>query len=231
MSDRHIVTRWRRTVLEDGRLEEWKRCRPTMLGRLTGADYLSLVALFFAWGATLLLLGGEPNWGIVVLFGAFLFDKLDGYWARRTGESSAFGREIDSFIDVFAYLVSGAVLFHLAISPHPLASLVVGFAILSFGGLRLVRHNDEGFETDGDTSYYRGITVVHVNLVVLGGYFLAAFTDPWTGWLTGAAVVLAAPLMVSDYRSPKTDGAHAVVGILALVAVGLCLVLEYGGTL
>ena len=37
-----------------------------LLGRLTGADYLSLVALFFAWTSALLLLGGTVHLGIIV---------------------------------------------------------------------------------------------------------------------------------------------------------------------
>jgi CDP-diacylglycerol--serine O-phosphatidyltransferase len=228
MSDRHLLAGRRPTLLENSRLDEWQQLRPTMLGRLTGADHLSLVALFFAWSSAILLVQGEPNWGIVVLFGAYLFDKLDGYWARRTGRSSAFGRAIDSFIDTFAYLASGALLFHVAVSPHWIASVVVGFVILCFGGLRLVRHTDEGFDTDGDVSYYHGITVVHVNVVVLGTYFLTTLT-PWNGWASALVIAAVCPLMVSDYRSPKTVGAHVLVGLLGLVAVGLCLVLEYGG--
>ena len=37
-----------------------------LLGRLTGADYLSLVALFFAWTSAVLLLGGTVHLGIIV---------------------------------------------------------------------------------------------------------------------------------------------------------------------
>lgn len=136
-----------------------------LLGRLTGADYLSLIALFFAWSSTVLLLQEAIHLGILVMFGAFLFDKLDGYYARKHGVASPFGRQIDSFIDVFAYLVTGALLYHVALSPSPWMTVLIGFAILTFGGLRLVRHTDEGFgETDG-TSYYVGWTVVHVNFV------------------------------------------------------------------
>lgn len=86
-----------------------------LLGRLTGADYISLVALLFAWTSAVLLLHGELDRGIVVMFGAFLFDKLDGYYARRRGLSSPFGRQVDSFIDVFAYLVTGAIIYHVSV--------------------------------------------------------------------------------------------------------------------
>jgi CDP-diacylglycerol--serine O-phosphatidyltransferase len=59
-------------------------------------------------------------------------------------------------------------------APNDVASLVVGFLLLAFGGLRLIRHSSEGFGSDGETSYYHGTTVVHTNLVVVANYFLVA---------------------------------------------------------
>ena len=66
-----------------------------LLNRLTGADYLSLVALFFAWSSALLLLQGDIHHGVLAMAGAFCFDKLDGYYARSRGVSSSFGRQVD----------------------------------------------------------------------------------------------------------------------------------------
>jgi len=200
-----------------------------LLDRLTGADYLSLVALLFAWTSAICLLRGRVNAGILVMFGAFVFDKLDGYWARRQGISSPFGRQVDSFIDVFAYLVTGALVYHVALSPTPWMSVVVGFAILAFGGLRLVRHADEGFGAEGEDSYYLGWTVVHVNFVVLLNYYLAAFVPAWNGWLAAVPIVLACPVMVSGYRCYKTTAGHALAAGAALLAAGASLWLEVVG--
>jgi CDP-diacylglycerol--serine O-phosphatidyltransferase len=192
-----------------------------LLGRLTGADYLSLVALFFAWASAVLLLQGTVHSGILAMFGAFLFDKLDGYYARKRGISSPFGRRVDSFIDVFAYLVTGALLYHVALSPTPWLTLVVGFALLTFGGLRLVRHADDGFgETDG-TSYYVGWTVVHVNFVVLVTFYLVRFVPGFDGWVAAVPILLACPLMVSGYKSYKTTAGHALAAAFVLVALSL----------
>ncbi|MFC6726678.1 CDP-alcohol phosphatidyltransferase family protein [Halobium palmae] len=196
--------------------------------RLTPADYVSLVALFFAWVSALLFLSGEPNWAVVAMFGGFCFDKLDGWVARSLGVASAFGRGIDSFIDVFVYLVSAALLFHYALSPHLLVSAVVGFLVIALGGLRLVRHTAEGFGEDDGGSYYHGMTVVHTNVVVVGNYLLAGFVG-WPWWAAAATVVAVCPLMVSDYKAYKTDGTHMLAPVPALVAAALCLVLEYGG--
>ena len=202
--------------------------RTTLVSALTGADYLSLVALFVAWVSTLLFLSNEPNWAILTMFVAFLFDKLDGYWARRTGTTSAFGRQIDSFIDIFAYLVTGALLFHLELAPNVVASAVVGFAILAFGGLRLVRHNSEGFESHDTVSYYHGTTVVHTSAVVLANYVAIHLLGFWSGWLATALVLLSTPLMISEYRAPKTVTAHVLLGVLTVGIGGVCLGLEFG---
>jgi CDP-diacylglycerol--serine O-phosphatidyltransferase len=202
--------------------------RTNVLRALTGADYLSLAALLVAWVAALLCLSGEPNLAILTMFGAFGFDKLDGWWARRQGTASKFGRQIDSFIDIFAYLVTGALLFHYELAPNEVVSAVVGFVILAFGGLRLVRHNAEGFDAREGTSYYHGTTVVHTNGVVLVNYALVETVAWWNGWLAAASVLVAAPLMISAYRAPKTVRAHVVLGV-AMAAIGaVCLGLEFG---
>lgn len=199
-----------------------------MVSRLGVADWLSLAALFWAWVGAVLFVQNEPNWGVVAVLVGFAFDKLDGYYAREHGSPSAFGRRIDSFIDIFTYLVSAALLYHVVVSPHPVASAVVGFVVIMFGGLRLIRHNDEGFFDEEGTSYYRGTTVVHTHAVVLANYFLFQFVPQWNGWLAGLAIVAVCPLMTSDYRAYKTDAAHAAVGVGGVVTIALCLALEFG---
>ncbi|WP_267639728.1 CDP-alcohol phosphatidyltransferase family protein [Haloarchaeobius amylolyticus] len=214
-----------------------------ILYRLTVADYVSLVALFFAWTASLLFLSGESNYAVVVMFVAFLFDKLDGYLARRLDVTSSLGRQVDSFIDIFVYLVTAALLFYYELAPRLVlgaegeilriaTSAVVGFCVLAFGGLRLIRHNNEGFiEDDTGTSHYHGITVVHVNAVVVLNYLLVLSVAPlglWNGWAAAATTMVVCPLMVSDYRSPKTEFVHWVVGAACVVVSAAVLWVEFG---
>ncbi|MFC6975990.1 CDP-alcohol phosphatidyltransferase family protein [Halomicroarcula sp. GCM10025709] len=202
--------------------------RTNVFRQLTGADYISLAALLVGWGSALLLVRGEPNLALLAMFGAFVLDKADGWYARRTGSSSPFGRQVDSFIDIFAYLVPAVLLYHTVLAPNDLASLIVGFLVFAFGGLRLVRHNSEGFGSDGGASYYHGTTVVHTNLVVVGTYFLWALVPVWNGWLAGLVVAAVCPLMVSDYKAYKTDVSHVLAALGAAVATALALALEFG---
>jgi CDP-diacylglycerol--serine O-phosphatidyltransferase len=205
-----------------------------MITRLNVADWLSLGALFCAWIGALLLVNGEPNWAIVAVMAGFVFDKLDGYYARRFDLDSSFGRQIDSFIDIFVYLVPAALLYHVAMAPGgvtgDVVSAVVGFTIIMFGGLRLVRHNDEGFvEDDADTAYYVGTTVVHTHLVVLVNYFLLALSAPlWNWWLAAASIVAVCPLMTSRYKAAKTSLGHALVGAFGAGTVALAMALQFG---
>lgn len=202
--------------------------RTDVVRQLMGADYISLGALFVAWTSALLLVRGEPNWALVVMFGAFGLDKLDGWYARYTGTASPFGRQVDSFIDVFVYLVTAALLYHVTLAPNVAVSAIVGFLVLAFGGLRLIRHNSEGFGADGAESYYHGTTVVHTNVVVIANYYLATFVGVWNGWFAALVIASICPLMVSDYKAYKTDISHVLVGLVALVAGGLALAIEFG---
>ncbi len=221
-----------RTAMRNVRRQVDRRKPPAdeefLLFSLGVADYISLVALFFGWTATLLVLSGEPNWALVTMLVGFGFDKLDGFYAREYGEPTVMGRHIDAFVDVFTYLVPAVAIYHVVLSPNTPLSVVVGFAVLAFGLLRLVRFASQGLDADGGTSYYRGITVVHLNVLVVGNYFLDAFVAQWNSWLAAATILLAAPLMISNYRSYKTVGSHTVAALLSLVVVGLALLLELG---
>lgn len=203
----------------------WEAERRNFLRELSVADWVSLVALLFGWGAALLLVSGQPNWGLLAMLAAFGFDKLDGAVARRLDVTSELGLRVDSYIDIFAYLVPAALLYDLTMAPNRYVSLGVGFLLLAFGGLRLIRHSTEGFGVDDGVAYYRGLTVVHANAVVVANYFLVVFVPSWNGWLAAATILPMGPAMIANYRSYKTDGSHLLAGVLALVAAGLCLVL------
>jgi CDP-diacylglycerol--serine O-phosphatidyltransferase len=202
--------------------------RTNVLAALTGADLVSLGALFLAWLSVLTFLRGPPTHAVLLMFGGYALDKADGAYARWRGVSSPFGRQIDSFIDVFVYLVTGALLFHYAVSPHPAASVVVGVLVLAFGGLRLVRHNAEGFGDEDGTSYYHGTTVVHTTLIVVTSYLLLQRIPFWNGWLAAVAVIVACPLMTSDYKSYKSPAGHARAAGAVLLAVILVTLIDLG---
>jgi CDP-diacylglycerol--serine O-phosphatidyltransferase len=57
--------------------------------------------------------------------------------------------------------------------------------------------------------------VVHTNLVVVANYFLVLFVGSWNGWVAGLLILAVGPLMVSNYKSYKTDIGHGLAACLA----------------
>ena len=172
--------------------------------KFTIADYYTLTGLLFAWYGIILLIEGSTNIAIVMVMIAFVFDLLDGFTARKISTESKFGRELDSYVDIIIYLVFSVLLFHLYLSPNLLVSIVVGFMILGFGGLRLIRFNSEGIKQQNGKDYYRGLTVVHILFLTLICYFLSQFTNYLIGYLPALLLIVVSPFMLSNYRSYKT---------------------------
>lgn len=80
---------------------------------------------------------------IQFIFGACIFDLLDGRVARMSGQESAFGREFDSLADVVSFglapalLLMDIVLFEL----RPTLAQILAFIYLLSGTMRLARFN------------------------------------------------------------------------------------------
>ena len=65
------------------------------------------------------------RYAVWFIFGAAVFDSLDGRLARLGGRESLFGAEFDSLADVVSFGVAPALLmFFLILSPHPRIALV-----------------------------------------------------------------------------------------------------------
>lgn len=196
------------------------------LKKLKLADYLTLTGLFFSWASILLLLNRQPNWSIVVIMMAFSFDLLDGFTARKFSQVSRFGRELDSYGDIFIYLVFSSLLFYFYLSPHQLIGLLIGFLILVFGGLRLIRFNHEGIRKDKELKYYRGMTVVHIMFLALICYFFKQLTNLWSDYFSVLILLAASLAMISNYKSYKVEN-YWLFGLVILSIIATSLILEY----
>jgi CDP-diacylglycerol--serine O-phosphatidyltransferase len=93
---------------------------------------------------------------------AMLVDMADGFLARRLGLESEFGKNLDSFCDVFAYLVLPEfILFQMGM--QDLVSACALFAFLTAGLLRL-SNNTTGTVTS-TPAVSRGLQVIWSQLV------------------------------------------------------------------
>ncbi len=80
---------------------------------------------------------------ILLIFGACIFDMLDGRLARLGGRESPFGREFDSLADVVSFGVAPALLaFKVVLIDLPEeAGWLIAFLYLLCGAMRLARFN------------------------------------------------------------------------------------------
>ena len=196
------------------------------LKKLRLVDRLTLTGLFLSWVSILLLLNGKPNWAIIVTMIAFLFDLLDGYVARKSDQVTKFGRELDSYGDIFIYLTFSSLLFYFYLAPNRFTGLVIGFFILMFGGLRLVRFNIEGIKKEKQFKYYRGVTVVHIMFLTLICYFLKQLVNLWMDYFSVLALLIASPTMISNYKSYKIEN-YWLFGLVTFCVIAISLILEY----
>lgn len=113
---------------------------------------------------------GAFLWGVfLVLPSALVFDALDGYVARRWGQHSNLGTELDSLADIISFGVAPAVL-GFSLGLRGLWDVVVLTYYVGCGISRLARYNVTHAtlaETTGKVQYYEGIPIPANLLIVL----------------------------------------------------------------
>jgi CDP-diacylglycerol--serine O-phosphatidyltransferase len=167
------------------------------------------------------------QWGAIMIFVAMVCDMLDGKVARMTGQSGAFGAELDSLSDVVSFGLAPAILVHRLILGEP-GVFDVGQRLLWFftvfypvmASIRLARYNVE--HTAMDANYFRGLPSPGAAAMVCawiiyykqGNAYLKSWhlvsdqpysgllnLDPF-GWMLLAVMTMSALLMVSTVRYP-----------------------------
>lgn len=158
---------------------------------------------------------------LLLIFGACLFDLLDGRLARLGGQESDFGREFDSLADLVSFgmapamLCSKAVLLNLELPEafqraEPGVGWAIAFIYLLCGAIRLARFNclaAAGGEEDLKT--FRGIPIPMAAGFIASLTFLIIYLQgkdqqlgAWNWVLAGAMLGLSF-LMISDIRYPS----------------------------
>ena len=175
----------------------------------------------------------EPDFGIakvyyerslLLIFGACLFDLLDGRLARLGGQESPFGREFDSLADLVSFgmapalLLSKAVLFNIELPEamqrvEPGVGWAIAFVYLLCGAMRLARFNCLAVEgTEEDMRTFRGIPIPMAAGFIASLTFLIIYlhdTDRHLGawnWVLAGAMVGLSVLMISNIRYPSFKG-------------------------
>ncbi len=132
--------------------------------KLQLADYISLAVLLSTCIGIHFLLTGHTKFAILCGGISFILDTLDGYAARKLNQSSEFGRQMDSMIDLITYPIFSALFIQLILIPNIWGALV-GFFVIATAALRLLDFNNNGFIKHKGKLYYRGLVVCHISLI------------------------------------------------------------------
>lgn len=158
------------------------------------------------------------------IFFAIFFDMADGRVARMTRTQSEFGVQLDSLADVISFGVAPAVIvYHWALRSLGFAGVLVAFAYIACGAMRLARFNVLAARTQNQSgNYFTGLPIplaagVLASLVMVHQRMAAPVGTRATHilWL----IVVLSYLMISNvrYRTFK----NVKLNGLTLIAFGL----------
>ncbi|MEM9280313.1 MAG: CDP-diacylglycerol--serine O-phosphatidyltransferase [Verrucomicrobiota bacterium] len=180
---------------------------------------------------------------IALILGACVFDLLDGLFARRSGQESAFGREFDSLADIVSFGIAPALLVMDIVLEDFSGRLgwFVAFIYLLCGGMRLARFNVMSIENpkNGATRDFRGVPIPAAAGVIASLTLLLLWLNENDGrselgnwrYLLVALMILLSFLMLSDIRYPSFKGIHfstkRTIPMTFLVFIVLLLAILY----
>ncbi len=140
----------------------------------------------------------------VLIFGAAVFDALDGRIARLAGATSEIGEELDSLCDAVSFAVAPSMLvFHAGVAGLGRVGWAVCFLFAACGVIRLARFN----VLPSDHHHFVGLPIplaaaaIVTPVLLADGHALRASWVPWQALLTTGIALL----MVSrvPYRTFK----------------------------
>ncbi|HNW58239.1 MAG TPA: CDP-diacylglycerol--serine O-phosphatidyltransferase [bacterium] len=137
-----------------------------------------------------------------LIFFSAVFDALDGRIARATGQSNAFGLQMDSLGDVISAGLAPAVLVYVVQlkTLHPPLGLILAFFPVLFAAFRLARFNVFTM-AEGKKADYLGLPAPMAG-VTLAGCVILADSMEWTLLLRSLIVMVpvVSLLMASTIR-------------------------------
>jgi CDP-diacylglycerol--serine O-phosphatidyltransferase len=164
---------------------------------------------------------------------AMVLDTLDGFFARLTNSSTAFGVELDSLADVISFGLAPAILaFTWGLWPLKRVGWAAGFIYVTATAMRLARFNIQSAAAT-DKRYFVGMPSPAAAAVIASTVYLfpAGLDDPEASLPTLAIVLVPALLMVSTirFRSIKAidlGWRRSYLGLF-LAAVALALIASH----
>jgi len=194
---------------------------------LNPVDYLTLSVALSSCLAVASVLQGSIPLAIAFCFVAMLADAFDGILARRLGTTRPFGRYLDGFMDVFAYLVAPSlILYQMGMTGWFALPLVL---MIMCGCIRLSVFNEVGniANEEDDSLSYLGMPVFWSTFILAGSYLLQLLIgDTLTLPITAAAIAAFSIAMIYNAEFFKVENPLTILYCL-IGAMILFLGLHY----
>ena len=189
--------------------------------------------LFCGYACIVYSTQGDYDTAALLIGIAMILDTLDGFVARLTKSSTAFGVELDSLADVVSFGLAPAILaFAWGLWPLQRLGWAVGFLYVTAAAMRLARFNIQSASVT-DKRYFAGLPSPAAAAVIVSTVYLyPSGLQEWRAALPALALVLIpALLMVSTirFRSVKAMemGWRRSYLAIFLAAVTLALIAIY----
>jgi len=219
-------------------LENLRRRREDQPQRFKRGVYLvpsmfTVGNLFCGYASVVYSTRGDFEFAAMLIGVAMVLDAFDGFVARLTRSSTAFGVELDSLADVVSFGLAPAILaFTWGLWPLRRLGWATGFVFVAATALRLARFNIQS-STVTDKRYFVGMPSPPAAAVIASTVYLYPWglQDPRAAAPALAMVLVPAFLMVSTirFRSIKAIdvGWRRSYFALFLVAVALALIASH----
>jgi len=173
--------------------------------------------LFFGALAIVKAMDGRFEAAALLILGAAVLDKLDGFVARAVDASSDFGRELDSLADVVSFgLAPALTAWAWALRDLPGIGLAGALLFMACGALRLARFNVQATVTD--KRWFIGLPIPMAAAVPATLMFAHAGSlregvdqhlgDPGLAWGLLVVMLACAGLMVTRIRYHAFKDVH-----------------------
>jgi len=158
--------------------------------------------LFCGYACVVYATRGDFDTAAVLIGIAMVLDTLDGFLARLTNSSSAFGVELDSLADVISFGLAPAILaFTWGLWPLGRVGWAAGFVYVTAAAMRLARFNIQTGSTT-DKRYFAGLPSPAAGGVIASTVYMYPWglQDPRVAILALPMVIVPGFLMVSTIR-------------------------------
>lgn len=164
--------------------------------KANAANMITIGNLSLGGASIMTTLNESYSYSALFIFIAALLDRFDGMVARKLGQESELGKQLDSMSDIISFGVAPAILIYMVdLFEFGTVGMIIAIIYIASGAFRLARFNIT--ESDG---YFTGLPITAAGTLLTLSYFgLSVFPPVFYMFL----VLFLAILMISTFTLKK----------------------------